>query len=397
MRRTTKGVLGVALSLTMALGLIGCGSSSSSSTATTDESTKAETTSSVAANTEESTVADSGESESADGGYTFAMLVPTMNHEYFENCVEFANDCAEVFGCTVNVYNADNNADTMNKNVEDAIAADVDGILIDPYYASGTKCAEMCEETGIPMIAFDSDIEEFSPQDKYSQYISFIGPDDADAGYNMACNLFENATPDADGTLYVGVVQGTPGTAVATNREKGFDQALEEYTAKGMSIEVVGRVNGDFAAETSLSATEDLLQKSEKINGIWAANGGTATGVMAACKNAGLEPGKDITIVGMDLNSSNVEAVENGELQYDIGGHWLVGGYAVIQMYDYLNGYSIENPKTILKLLPITKDTVDKFYTDYPDNIPKNFDIKGASQVNGGDAAYTSFEFKFSE
>ena len=164
-----------------------------------------------------------------------------------------------------------------------------------------------------------------------------------------------------------------------------------------MKIEVTGRVNGDFAAETSLTATEDLLQKSEKINGIWAANGGTATGVMAACKNNGLTPGKDITIVGMDLNSSNVEAVENGELQYDIGGHWLVGGYAVIQMVDYLNGYEIANPKTILKLLPITKDTVDKFYTDYPDNIPANFDIEAACQINGGDAEYSAFEFKFSE
>lgn len=343
-------------------------------------------------------IAGTGLSVQADDGYTFAMLVPTMNHEYFENCVEFANKCAEEFNCTVNVYNADNNADTMSKNVEDAIAAGVDGILIDPYYASGTKCAEMCEAAEIPMIAFDSDIEEFNPQEDYKQYISFIGPDDADAGYNMACNLFDNATPDEDGTLYVGVVQGTPGTAVATNREVGFDKALGEYTNdKGMKIEVVGRVNGDFAAETSLSATEDLLQKSDKINGIWAANGGTATGVMAACKNAGLEPGKDITIVGMDLNSSNVEAVANGELQYDIGGHWLVGGYAVIQMYDYLNGCKIETPKTILKLLPITKDTVDKFYTDYPDNIPANFDIKAASQTNGGDAQYSSFEFKFSE
>ena len=340
---------------------------------------------------------ESGGDDSAGGGYKFAILVPTMNHEYFENCVEFSEQCAKELGCTVDVYSADNNADTMNKNVEDAMAAGIDGILIDPYYASGTKCAEMCEAQGIPMIAFDSDIEEFDPQGDYKQYISFIGPDDADAGYNMACNLFENAKPDADGTLYVGVVQGTPGTAVAINREKGFDKALKEYTDKGMKIEVVGRVNGDFAAETSLPATEDLLQSAEKINGIWSANGGTATGVMAACKNAGLTPGKDITIVGMDLNSSNVEAVENGELQYDIGGHWVVGGYAVIQMYDYLNGKTIETPKTILKLLPITKDTVNKFYTDYPDNIPKNFDIKSASQMNGGDANYSSFEFKFSE
>ena len=75
----------------------------------------------------------------AEDGFKFAMLIPTMNHEYFENCVEFANSCAEVLGCTVDVYNADNNADTFSKNVEDAVAAGVDGILIDPYYASGMK------------------------------------------------------------------------------------------------------------------------------------------------------------------------------------------------------------------------------------------------------------------
>lgn len=342
-------------------------------------------------------VLGTGFTSQAEGGYTFAILVPTMNHEYFENCVEFSNMCAEALGCEVIAYSADNNADTMSKNIEDAIAAGVDGILIDPYYASGMKCAEMCEAAGIPMIAFDADIEEFAPQTDYECYISFIGPDDADAGYNMACNLFENAIPDEDGTLYVGAVLGTPGTTVAINREAGFDKALEEYTEAGMKIEVVGRVNGDFAAETSLPATEDLLQKAEKINGIWAANGGTATGVMAACKNAGLTLGEDITVVGMDLNSSNIEAVEAGELQFDIGGHWLVGGYGVIQMYDYLNGYEIVNPKTILKLLPITQETVEKFYTDFPDNIPANFDIKAACQVNGGDAEYTSFEFKFSE
>ncbi len=379
-----RKILSILLCAAMVVSLaVGCSSSGG------DESTGDEE------KTEDSS--EPAEDDSAGGGYKFAILVPTMNHEYFENCVEFTEQCAKELGCTVDVYSADNNADTMSKNVEDAMAAGIDGILIDPYYASGTKCAEMCEAQGIPMIAFDSDIEEFDPQTDYKQYISFIGPDDADAGYNMACNLFDNAKPDADGTLYVGVVQGTPGTAVAINREKGFDKALKEYTDKGMKIEVVGRVNGDFAAETSLPATEDLLQSAEKINGIWSANGGTATGVMAACKNAGLTPGKDITIVGMDLNSSNVEAVENGELQYDIGGHWLVGGYAVIQMYDYLNGKKIETPKTILKLLPITKDTVNKFYTDYPDNIPKNFDIKSASQMNGGDANYSSFEFKFSE
>lgn len=78
---------------------------------------------------------------------------------------------------------------------------------------------------------------------------------------------------------------------------------------------------------------------------------------MAALRNAGKVPGKDVLVVAMDLNPENVDAVEAGELLFDIGGHWLQGGFALVLMYDYLNGLGVpaEEANVKLSLLPLTK------------------------------------------
>jgi ABC-type sugar transport system substrate-binding protein len=142
---------------------------------------------------------------------------------------------------------------------------------------------------------------------------------------------------------------------------------------------------------------EDLYQAHPEMKGVWAANGGTATGVITALKNAGKVPGKDVVVVGMDLNPENVEAVANGELLFDIGGHWLQGGFALTMMFDHLNGIPIpaENKNVVLTLLPLTKDKIDQFNKDFPDGIPA-FDFKAHSKFYTPDAQQAFFEMKYS-
>src|SRR5690606_9303513 len=119
----------------------------------------------------------------------------------------------------------------------------------------------------------------------------------------------------------------------------------------------------------------------------WAANGGTATGVMTALKNAGQVPGQDVLVVGMDLNPENVDAVEAGELLFDIGGHWLQGGFALVMMYDYLNGQELpaDLANVKLDLLPLIQETVPQFREDFPDGVPA-YDFQERSRVFNPDA-----------
>ena len=157
-------------------------------------------------------------------------------------------------------------------------------------------------------------------------------------------------------------------------------------------------MDGNFVRDTSQTVFESLYQGHPDIKGVWAANGGTATGVMTALKNAGKKPGKDVIVVAMDLNPENVEAVKNGELLFDIGGHWLQGGFALVMLYDQIKGKAVpkDQDNVKLKLLPLTKDRIAQFEADFPGGVPP-YDFKAHSRVYTPNAAPASFELKYSK
>ena len=129
------------------------------------------------------------------------------------------------------------------------------------------------------------------------------------------------------------------------------------------------------------------LQAHPEVKGVWCANGGTATGVRAAIKNMGKEPGADIKVVTMDLSPDNVEAMKRGELAFDIGGHWMQGGFALSMMFDYLHGYPVspEQATVKLKLTALTPDRLSDYERDFPNDWPV-YDFKLKSRYYNPDS-----------
>ena len=324
---------------------------------------------------------------------TIGAIVPTLEAQFWNRYVEFMQEGAKELGVELITLNAENSADRMVQYLEDLVSRGVDGIIFVPYWDTGRKGIMEAGRYGIPVICTDTYPGTIQPGD-FDNYIAFVGPSDEKAGYAMAKALFAATEPAEDGKKYIGVVNGTPGTSVAINRRKGLGNALAEHP----EVVVVGEVVGDFVRDTSQKAMEDLYQAHPYLKGVWAANGGTATGVMAALKDAGVHPGKDVMVVAMDLNPENVDAVRNGELLFDIGGHWLQGGFALVMMYDYLHGFEI--PKELasveLELLPLTQETYDQYMADYPGGMPE-YDFRAHSRVYNPDAPPAIFELKYSK
>jgi len=328
-----------------------------------------------------------------DNVFVVGATVPTLDAQFWNRYVEFMREGAEALGVELIVVNADNSPDTMASSIEDLVARGVDGIIHVPYWNTGIKALLEAGNAGIPVIMTDVYLEDIEPQSPdFPNYLAFVGPSDEAAGYAMANALFEEMR--ARGMdLVVGVVDGTPGTSVAIDRRKGFDRAL----AENPDIRLAGAVSGNFVRDESLEAFAALYQGNPDIKGVWAANGGTATGVMAALKNAGKVPGEDVLVVAMDLNPENVDAVEAGELLFDIGGHWLQGGFALVLMFDYLNGIEVpaEVANVKLDLLPLTQDLVEQFRADFPDGVPA-YDFRERSRFLNPEAPTAIFELKYS-
>ncbi|MBC7476984.1 MAG: ABC transporter substrate-binding protein, partial [Pseudorhodobacter sp.] len=319
--------------------------------------------------------------------------VPTLDAQFWNSYVQFMQKGADELGVHLIVLNADNKPDQMIKGLEDLVAQGVDGIIYTPYWATAVPGLTLAKDANIPVILTDS-YADFPPQDaNFPNYLAFVGPSDRAAGKQMAEALFASLTPAADGKKYIAAVDGTAGTSVAIDRRAGLQDALDAAP----DVVLVGEVDGNFVRDTSQTVFESLWQGNPQIQGVWAANGGTATGVMAAITSAGKTPGKDIMVVAMDLNPENVDAVEKGTLLFDIGGHWLQGGFALVMMYDHLNGKDLPAAQANVKLdlLPLTKDRVAQFRADFPGGVPV-YDFKAHSRTFTPDAQ-TVFEMHYSK
>jgi ABC-type sugar transport system substrate-binding protein len=308
-------------------------------------------------------------SDDAGKKVVIGSIVPTLDAQFWQRYKAFSETVAAELGIELVTINANNSADALNKGIEDLIARGVDGLIFVPYFGAGPKGIAAADAAGIPVMCVDCTPDDvIKPGGEFENYVGVVGPDDETAGYEMADALSKTLVAGKDGKKKIIAIEGTPGTSVAINRFKG----LKRYISEGGDLTLLGNAVGNFVASDSQKATEDLMQAHPDFQGVWTANGGTATGALAALKNAGKKPGVDVKVVTMDLNPDNVLLVESGELEFDTGGHWLQGGFAAIIMYDWLNGIqpSVEDRTRVIKLLPVTAATIPQLEIDYPEGQP---------------------------
>jgi ABC-type sugar transport system substrate-binding protein len=325
---------------------------------------------------------------------TIGVVVTTLSLEFWNNYIKFMQKGAEELNINLVVLNADNNPDKMIKSIQDLAARGVNGIIFTPYWSTAARGLTIAKEANIPVALTDT-YPDFSPQsDRFPNYIAFVGPSDADAGEQMAEHLFAAMPAASDGKKHIVAVNGTPGTSVANDRRKGLENALKKHP----EVVVDGEVNGDFVRDTAQSAFESFYQGHRDIGGVWSANGGMANGIIAALKHQGKQPGKDVYVVGMDLEHENLEPLKNGELTFDIGGHWLEGGFAMVMLYDAIQGHKIPADQATVKLglLPLTQDKLDQYLKDFPGGQP-TFDFKAHSLTYTPNAKAAFFEMKYSQ
>ncbi|HTV53779.1 MAG TPA: ABC transporter substrate-binding protein [Terriglobia bacterium] len=304
------------------------------------------------------------------------VVVTTLSLEFWNDYLKFMKKGAAELGAELVVLNAQNDSDKMIRSIQDLVSRRVDGIIFTPYWSTAARGLSLAKDANIPVVLTDT-YPTFAPQNEhFPNYIGFVGPADEDAGYQMALHLFSATSSGSDGKKHIAVVDGTPGTSVAIDRRKGLTRALKEHP----EVTIVGEVNGNFMRDTAQSAFESLYQGHPDIRGVWSANGGMANGILAALIRDGKQPGKDVMVVAMDLERENLKPLEDGELVFDIGGHWLEGGFGLIMLYDAINGHRVPADKATVKLelLPLVAKLVPEYKKDYPNGVPV-FDFKAHS------------------
>jgi galactofuranose transport system substrate-binding protein len=144
-----------------------------------------------------------------------------------------------------------------------------------------------------------------------TNYYTYIGSDFIEEGHKSAaamCDLLKDST-----SKNVVEISGAVGASAAIDRAKGF---REKMGACG--IVITQSQTGNWGVPESKAVMAAWLQQSTDIQGVFAHNDEEAIGAIQAIEEAGLKPGVDIKVLGLDATADGFKYLISGQLNADI-------------------------------------------------------------------------------
>jgi ABC-type sugar transport system substrate-binding protein len=195
------------------------------------------------------------------------------------------------------------------------IAQNVDVIVLAPVVETGWDAVlAQAKEAKIPVILVDRGVKVSDD----SLYITLIASDFVEEGRMAA----EWLAKKVNGKANIYELQGTTGSAPAIDRKKGFEEVLANHP--GMKI--IKSQSADFTRAKGKEVMEAFIKSDGKnIQAVYAHNDDMALGAIQALDEAGMNPGKDVTIISVDAVKAAFEAMVAGKLNATVECNPLMG------------------------------------------------------------------------
>lgn len=300
---------------------------------------------------------------------TVALLLPetkTARYEsadrpYFE--AKFKELCPD---CTIIYSNANQDAAAQQQQAEAALTNGAQVMVLDPVDSKASAViATKAKAQGVPVIAYDRLVND---SDGVDYYISF---DNERVGQLQAESLLKALEGKDKATIVM--INGSPTDNNAAMFKAGAHSVLDKAVADG-KIEIAKEYDTpDWSPDKAQNQMQQALTAlSNKVDGVYCANDGTASGAIAAMKGAGMATLPPVT--GQDAELAAIQRIVAGE-QYmtvykaikpeaeaaAVLAHALLTGAKVPA--DMTGGKTVNNgkkdvPAVLLAPLVVTKDTI---------------------------------------
>ena len=284
-------------------------------TAATKAATVAATTAATAAATTAATpgavqsiLPDMKPDASATG--KIALLLPetkttryeTADKPYFEERLKVL--CPQ---CTLIYSNANQDANTQLTQAEAALTNGAQVLVLDPVdSASAGAIADKAKAQGVPVIAYDRLILNSA---NVNFYISF---DNQKVGVLQAQSLVDALTKAGVATPQIVMINGSPTDNNASLFKAGAHSVFDPLQTAGKLKIAKEYDTPDWSPDKAQTEmTQALTALSNKVDGVYAANDGTASGAIAAMKSAGVSPIPPVT--GQDAELAAIQRILAGE------------------------------------------------------------------------------------
>lgn len=168
-------------------------------------------------------------------------------------------------------------------------------------------------------------------REHYQNWIGSLIPNDEDAGYWMAKALIDTQKGQPGSMLAFAGVRHTPSS---TLREDGLQRALAEHP----EIKLQQLVYGEWKQQRAYEQAQQLLSRYPDAQLLWSANDEMAFGVLQAARELGKKPGQDVHLSALNNSDKVLQARIDGQFDVLVGGHFTLGGWAMVMLHDYHAG-----------------------------------------------------------
>ncbi|MFT4006831.1 MAG: galactose ABC transporter substrate-binding protein [Lacrimispora sp.] len=224
----------------------------------------------------------------------------------------------ETYQAEVLMRNAGGDQEEQDKQIKEFISDGCDGIIVNPVevLAAG-GIADDCSKAGIPLVFINREPKE-AEQNRWKENhmaVSCIGTDSRQAGTYQGEIILETGNKgdlNGDGVVSYAMIMGEEGNEASDYRAEYSIKALEDG---GMKTEELFSGNGDWDKDKGKKLAQSALNTyGKRIEVIFCNNDAMADGALEAVEEAGLVPGKDIYLVGVDALEDTVESIKEGKI-----------------------------------------------------------------------------------
>jgi len=264
---------------------------------------------------------------------TIGLIIPDILNPYFPEIAKGVEDEAHSKDLSVFLCNSDWDGNREEAYINQLIANRVDGIIIFPTSSGNISEIRRIAGKNLPVVILGSSLTE-------DVSVSISTDDVLGAKLSVAHLLNKKYNKLA----FIG---GKPGLSSVEDRLSGFKKAHENF---GLSVENKMIVESGFTFDSGYRAMNDLLDKEQIPDAVFAENDIIALGVIQALRTRGLKIPEDIAVSGFDdipmAAMAGIDLTTVRQPKYEMG------KMAVSELYSILQGESDHNVNKRLVLEP---------------------------------------------
>jgi len=289
-KRKLKGTW-LTLTLVLVLVLAACGNKEKNNAGSSDPVSESPSA------TTSSEPSESASSVDALKGKKIALVMRFNTGTFSAQYVDGVKKQVAKYGGTVTVLASENDLSKLAANLDSAVNQKFDGILIDHGDAAAlTNGLNKAKEAGIPIVAFDSGLNDF-------EGVTNLAQNDQQLAEFTLEKLAEEA--GGKGNIVKVWVAGFP---PMESRQISYKAFIEKYPEIKEIAQFGDASNPQLDSQTRMEAVLKQYPNKGDITAVWAAWDEFAKGAANAIKQAGRD---EIKVYGIDLSDEDLKLIQD--------------------------------------------------------------------------------------